>query len=76
MKRLYKEIACHLKDCGRCKYSARHAPQTRTCFCEKIDEDASRERELLEWLMHDVRTRRPSVPRQPCPDGVHSQNEK
>ena len=67
MKRIYHQIACYLKDAGRCKYAAlsannngppmRGPPRPNTCFCEKIDEDAARERELLEMIMADVRER-------------------
>ena len=58
MKRAYRQIACYMKVIGRCKYASLEQTNavdptrtlTRTCMCEKIDEEASKERELLEYL--------------------------
>lgn len=64
MKRVYQQIACYMKDIGRCKYASlrqtdARRPLTRTCMCEKIDEEASKERELLEYLMDEMRYHTP-----------------
>ena len=64
MKRAYQQISCYMKDIGRCKYASLRQTDarrtlTRTCMCEKIDEEASKERELLEYLMDEIRYHTP-----------------
>ena len=62
MKRNYKNIVCFLRDSGRCKYAS-WKPFDRTCFCEKIDECAQREKEMLDKVLKEIRC----DPRSPWP---------
>ena len=70
MKRVYRQIGCYMKDVGRCKYASFEQTNAvapgrtlpKTCFCEKIDEEMAKEREMFEYIMTDMQMYSPSVP--------------